>query len=443
MFDPDAAVALLGQEPHKLTRAEIDQRLGLAEGMRSWTSGREARLLRALADLEHDPSDPAKDTADRLARKQNCGPGKAKRRTETATQLGQLPKTQDALENGAITDEHAEAMAHARANADPSARAALDEHEADLLAQGSGETAFEFRKRLQQFIQRHSEDDGRNEWERMKAKNRLRAWKNRDGMTQIAGELDPEWGRTVLTQLQRVSEDLFRRDHQDHPVDQPVPVEERTNDHRLAEALVETCRRAEGQDHPTLTHDRVICTLTVQDLFGQDHDGPGPTMHDGTPVPASVARRMACTAGIIPLVLGGESIPLDLGRARRIATPGQRLALGALWSTCSFADCRRPFDWCEIHHVNPFHADGGHGKTNLAELTPVCGHCHDLSHRPDWHFDKLADGSTLTRAPDGTQWRRYPDRHGQQQRTAEPPPAAAPHPEPDPASAATLFTHAA
>ena len=134
-------------------------------------------------------------------------------------------------------------------------------------------------------------------------------------------------------------------------------------------------------------------------------------MNDGTPVPASVARRMACTAGIIPLVLGGESIPLDLGRARRIATPGQRLALGALWSTCSFADCRRPFDWCEIHHVNPFHADGGHGKTNLAELTPVCGHCHDLSHRPDWHFDKLADGSTLTRAPDGTQWRRYPDRH--------------------------------
>ena len=148
VFDPDAAVALLGQEPQKLTRAEIDERLGLAEGMRSWTSGREARLLRALADLETDPSDPAKDTADRLNRKQNCGPGKAKRRTETATQLGQLPKTQDALENGAITDEHAEAIAQARAKADASARAALDEHEAELLAAGAGETAFEFRRRL-------------------------------------------------------------------------------------------------------------------------------------------------------------------------------------------------------------------------------------------------------------------------------------------------------
>ena len=436
-------MALLGQEPHKLTRAEIDERLGLAEGMRSWTSGREARLLRALADLEKDPSDPAKDTADRLNRRQNCGPGKAKRRTETAQQLGALPETQSALENGAITDEHAEAIAHARAKADASARAALDQHEGDLLAAGTEETAFAFRRRLDRFIKEHSEDDGRTQWERMKAKNRLRAWKNRDGMTQIAGELDPEWGQTVLTHLQRVSDELFRRDHQDHPADSPVPVDERSNEHRLAEALVETCQRAEGQDHPTSSHDRVICTLTLQDLFGQDHDGPGPTMNDGTPVPAGVARRMACHAGIIPLVLGGESIPLDLGRAKRIATPGQRLALGALWSTCSFADCRRPFDWCEIHHVKPFHAAGGHGKTNLTELTPVCRHCHDLSHTTGWQFDKLADGSTITRAPDGTQWRRWPDRSDRRHRTAEPPPAAAPQSGPNHEPAATLFTHAA
>ena len=111
------------------------------------------------------------------------------------------------------------------------------------------------------------------------------------------------------------------------------------------------------------------------------------------------------------------------------------MALGAIWSTCSFADCRRPFNWCEIHHTRPFNTDGGHGKTNLAELTPVCRHCHDLSHAPGWTFDKLADGSTHTRAPDGTEWRRFPNRH----RTAEPPPAAAPDTEPDREPAATLF----
>ncbi len=109
------------------------------------------------------------------------------------------------------------------------------------------------------------------------------------------------------------------------------------------------------------------------------------------------------------------------------------------WSTCSFADCATPFAWTKIHHVNPFNADGGHGKTNIDELTPVCGPCHDLAHHPDWHFDKLPDGSTITRAPDGTQWRRWPDR----QRPAQPPPAAATHPGTQNEPAATLFTDAA
>ena len=148
MFDPDAAVALLGRDPEALTRAELDEALGLSEPLRSWTTGREARFLRVLARARRRSVGPGQGHRRRLNRKQNCGPGKAKRRTETATQLGQLPKTQDALENGAITDEHAEVMAHARAKADASARAALDEHEAELLAAGSGETAFEFRRRL-------------------------------------------------------------------------------------------------------------------------------------------------------------------------------------------------------------------------------------------------------------------------------------------------------
>ena len=176
-----------------------------------------------------------------------------RRRTETATQLGQLPKTQDALENGTITDDHAEAIAHARANADPSARAALDEHEADLLAPAPGETAFEFRSDSPRFVKRHSEDDGRTEWDRMKAKNRLRMWKNRDGMTQIAGELDPEWGR------HRPDRRPGRRQRRTVPPRPPGPprrpghpLRGADNEHRLAEALVETCRRAEGQDHPTI-----------------------------------------------------------------------------------------------------------------------------------------------------------------------------------------------
>ncbi len=440
MFDARGAVDLLGRDPDQPTRAEVDAVIEITEAMRSWITAREARWLRAGDHIPADPADPAKDDADRLARKQRTSRAKAKTRSDTAKALGDLPETQDALETGTITDAHADAMAHARSTADAQARAALDDHEADLLALGAQESPWEFKQRLARFVKAHSADDGRSEWDRKQAQAGLRMWDDKDGMLQLRGQLPPGTPKAVVRRvLGGIRDELFRRDHRDHPTDEAIPFAERDNEARLAEALVEACRRAEGQAHPTTSHDRVVVTLTLQDLFGQDHDGPGPTMNDGTPVPASVARRMACDAGIIPLVLGGDSVPLDLGRSARVASPHQRIALGALWSTCSFADCHADFAWCQIHHVRPFNADGGHGLTNIDELTPVCGHCHDLAHHPDWYFDKLPDGSTLTRAPDGTQWHRRPDR----QRPAQPPPAAAPQPGTTHEPAATLFTHAA
>jgi hypothetical protein len=138
---------------------------------------------------------------------------------------------------------------------------------------------------------------------------------------------------------------------------------------------------------------------------------------------------MACTAGIIPMVLDGRSIPLDHGRDKRFAQPGQRIALGVQWSTCSIADCQIPYGWCDIHHIDEFELGG---RTDLKRLTPACDHCHDLLHSPGWTVDKLADGSVVTTAPDGRTWHRWPNR-----RRTEPPSAAAPT---DHGPAATLFT---
>ena len=148
--------------------------IGLSEGIRSWATAREARWIRCFADQDPDPADPAKDDADRLARKQRTSRAKAKTRTDTARQLGNLPETQDALENGTITDAHADAMAHARSGADAQARAALDEHEADLLALGAQESPWDFKQRLARFVKTHSADDGRTEWDRKQSQARPR-----------------------------------------------------------------------------------------------------------------------------------------------------------------------------------------------------------------------------------------------------------------------------
>lgn len=94
---------------------------------------------------------------------------------------------------------------------------------------------------------------------------------------------------------------------------------------------------------------------------------------------AAEARRLACEAGIVPVVLGGESQPLDLGRTRRLHTEKQRQALSLIHDTCAIAGCNRPFEWTEVHHPIPW-SEGG--STDLDNAIPVCWSHHRSAHNP-------------------------------------------------------------
>ena len=59
----------------------------------------------------------------------------------------------------------------------------------------------------------------------------------------------------------------------------------------------------------------VVVTMTLENLLG---DSEAPVLLDtGDRISAELARKLACEAGIIPMVLGGKSKILDLGRERR------------------------------------------------------------------------------------------------------------------------------
>ena len=98
------------------------------------------------------------------------------------------------------------------------------------------------------------------------------------------------------------------------PDEGPAPQSVITNERRMAEALGEICRRSVGADvrDGKRVPPRAGVTMTYENLLGTD-DSPAERA-DGSPVPASVARHMACQAGIVPIVLGGDSVPLDWGR---------------------------------------------------------------------------------------------------------------------------------
>jgi hypothetical protein len=112
---------------------------------------------------------------------------------------------------------------------------------------------------------------------------------------------------------------------------------------------------------------------------------------DGTRVTASQARRLACTAGILPAVLGGPSEVLDLGRTRRLFTPAQRKALAITQRTCRATGCTVPSTWCEAHHGGDPWCRGG--RTDLTDGVLLCSWHHHRIHDDRYLVQKTPDGA--------------------------------------------------
>ncbi|HJQ05029.1 MAG TPA: DUF222 domain-containing protein, partial [Nocardioides sp.] len=108
-----------------------------------------------------------------------------------------------------------------------------------------------------------------------------------------------------------------------------------------------------------------------------------------TVISASEARRLACTAKIIPAVLGGKSEPLDLGRARRLHSPAQRKAMRLRDKKCRAEGCTIPVPWTEAHHLKPWSAGG---TTNVEDGILLCGHHHRRAHDTRYDMTKLPSG---------------------------------------------------
>ena len=109
----------------------------------------------------------------------------------------------------------------------------------------------------------------------------------------------------------------------------------------------------------------------------------------GGALSATEIRRLACTAGIVPAVLGGKGEVLDLGREQRAFTPAQQLALILRDRTCRAEGCDIPGTWAEAHHWIPWSRGG---KTDLANAVLLCSHYHHRVHDTCFTVDRLPNG---------------------------------------------------
>ena len=79
------------------------------------------------------------------------------------------------------------------------------------------------------------------------------------------------------------------------------------------------------------------------------------------------------------MVLDGDSVPLDLGRERRLFSKHQRIALAQQYGGCAVTNCDRPPAWAEVHHLDPWSAGG---RTDLDRGLPLCPAHHRMADHP-------------------------------------------------------------
>jgi Domain of unknown function (DUF222)/HNH endonuclease len=192
-----------------------------------------------------------------------------------------------------------------------------------------------------------------------------------DGSYTARGRLTASCGAQLLASLTPRSAP--------QPTDQAGP-DPRSHAQRMHDALEDLAglavRRTELPDSGAPA--QVIITLTADQLATRT--GLAQTSF-GQQLSVSEALGLADEAAINLLLTDVTGAVLAHGRTKRIATRSQTLALIARDQGCTFPGCDKPPEWCQRHHILAW-ADGG--RTDLNNLTLVCGHHHREFDRAGW-----------------------------------------------------------
>ncbi|WP_296665863.1 HNH endonuclease signature motif containing protein, partial [Demequina sp.] len=211
----------------------------------------------------------------------------------------------------------------------------------------------------------------------------LRVWEDRAGMTQVRGELDPVTAAPVRAFLEAyVREALAAKRDADVP---PGLTDHRTTNQMNADGLSTMASHVLGCGSPIVKPTTtVIVRIDKQELEAEL--GVGTCDQLQAPLSGFALRTMATNARIIPALMDGRSLPLDLGSAKDFFTAAQRLALLERDGGCAI--CHAPPSWCEAHHVR-WRSRGG--TSDLSNGLMLCTACHHRLHRDGWDVEIRGD----------------------------------------------------
>jgi hypothetical protein len=219
-----------------------------------------------------------------------------------------------------------------------------------------------------------------------------------DGMSRIHGMLDPQARATIDAVFAKLAAPGMCNPDDETPCVDGEPSEEaahgdmRSQGQRNHDALKAMGRNvlASGE---LGQHNGLPATIIVSTTLKGLESGHGfAVTGGGSLLPMSDVIREASQAHQYLVIFEDHTeVPLYCGRAKRFATPGQRIVLHAKDRGCTRPGCTAPGYWSQVHHVNGWAADG---ETNINDLTLACGPDNRIVEEGGWTTRKRNDGRT-------------------------------------------------
>lgn len=290
------------------------------------------------------------------------------------------PHLREALREGVVDGEHIDAVADTLKKMPIWASVQDRELVESTLAEQARTSHPLLVRRAGDHLLARLDQDGENphvEADQAEPVNSFKSRRNRDGRMEFSGSIEPE----AAEELQELLDAFGKPQPLAEGVPDPRPVQQRHGD-----AFTDIIHRAaQGDDLPTRGGEKPHLSIFLD--LNTLVDGVGTaTLDSGAAICPSAVRRVACDAEVIPIVLGEDSEPLDVGRKYRTVTPAQRRALVARDRGCAHPGCDRPPRWCDAHHIIWWKFGG---DTNIANLVLLCRRHHRLVHHSEWDVEMV------------------------------------------------------
>lgn len=355
-----------------------------------------------------------KSTAHWLAWACSMDPGTAREHVRVARALPGLPLTVEEFRAGRLSYSKVREIA----------RVADQVEETQLVEMARAMTAAQLARTISAF---RAVDGSRLSQDAV----REASWRSReDGMVEIRAVLPADVGAEVITAMELALQRDGHTPENPHTTsttadpEQPAPAndaQEGTSEgtpgdvrevptlgQRRADALQDLARtylHAQPDDRSGEDRHLVIVNVDADTLATnvpagtsqEPEDVPAGTpgrcgVLDQGPLEPATAERLACTGKVAVMITDRGGEVLHLGRARRLASPGQRRALRLRDQVCVFPGCHQSRH-LDAHHTTPW-SEGG--TTDIEHLALLCRRHHVMVHE---------GGLRLIRAPQETRGR--------------------------------------